>query len=110
MVKHKVTADVRSLADRYFCEQCDRLGLPRPHAIKPIKAPRHAFVKPRSYADAFGGLSTRDTRGFVDPELVAKDREDGLRIEAEMMAAIAPGEPAPKMGLEAIWEAFGEDR
>ena len=97
MVKHKVPADVRSLADRYFCEQCDRLGLPRPHAIapisrcsgKPIKAPRHAF-RPR-----------------VDPALVAKDREDGLAIEA-----VLAGEKAPKMGLEAILKAYsdGEDR
>ena len=85
MVKHKVTADVRSLADRYFCEQCDRLGLPRPHAIKPIKAPRHAF-RPR-----------------VDPALVAKDREDGLRIERELM-----GQAAPRMGLDAILKAYGD--
>lgn len=91
MVKHKIPADVRSLADRYFCEQCDRLGLPRPHAIKPIKAPRHAF-RPR-----------------VDPALVAKDREDGLAIEAMLLdTRLAPlgGEPAPKMGLEAILRAY----
>ena len=85
MVKHKVPADVRSLADRYFCEQCDRLGLPRPHAIKPIKAPRHAF-RPRE----------------VDPALVAKDREDGLAIERELMG------DAPRMGLEAILKAYGD--
>ena len=91
MVKQKVTADVRSLADRYFCEQCDRLGLPRPHAIKPLKAPRHAF-RPRE----------------INPELVAKDTADGLAFEREMMAAIAPGEPAPRMGLEAILKAYGD--
>ena len=89
MVKHKVTADVRSLADRYFCEQCDRLGLPRPHPIaplKPLKAPKHPF-KPRK------ALSELD-------ELV----ETGVWINTR--------EPAPKMGLEAILRAYsdGEDR
>lgn len=81
MVKHKIPADVRSLADRYFCEQCDRLGLPRPHAIKPIKAPKQPVLK--------------DNPLWVTP-----------RSHAEMMAAIAPGEPAPKMGLEAILRAY----
>ena len=85
MVKHKIPADVRSLADRYFCEQCDRLGLPRPHAIKPIKAPRHAF-RPRE----------------INPELVAKDTADGLAIERELMG------DAPRMGLEAILKAYGD--
>ena len=101
MVKHKVPAgvhprpshSVRALADRYFCEQCDRLGLPRPHPIapiKPLKAPKHPF-RPRE----------------VDPALVAKDREDGLAIEA-MLA----NEKAPKMGLDAILRAYSdvEDR
>ena len=81
MVKHKVTADVRSLADRYFCEQCDRLGLPKPHAIpvKPLKAPKQPVLKDNPL---FGGLPLSDTRGFVTVG------------------------PAPKIGLEAIWEAF----
>ena len=100
MVKHKIPADVRSLADRYFCEQCDRLGLPRPHAIKPIKAPRHAF-RPRPSREN----ELEDARMEA---LIAKDREDGLAIERELMAAIAPGEPAPRMGLEAILRAYSD--
>ena len=90
MVKHKVTADVRSLADRYFCEQCDRLGLPRPHPIKPIKL----------------GKTMREV--VVDRAKMDRDTADGLAIERELMAAIAPGEPAPRMGLEAILKAYGD--
>lgn len=89
MVKHKVPADVRSLADRYFCEQCDRLGLPRPHAIKPIKL----------------GKTMREV--VIDQAKMDRDTADGLAIEA-MLA----GEKAPRMGLDAILRAYsdGEDR
>ena len=94
MVKHKVPADVRSLADRYFCEQCDRLGLPRPHPIapvKPLKAPKHPF-KPRKAHE--------------------EDRRSDLDQLAETGVWINTREPAPKMGLEAILRAYsdGEDR
>ena len=84
MKKHKIPVHVRSLADRYYCEQCDRLGVPRPDHLKPLKAPRHAF-RPR-----------------VDPALVAKDREDGLAIEAMLMGK------APRMDLEAILKAYSD--
>ena len=85
MVKHKVTADVHSLADRYFCEQCDRLGLPRPHPIKPIKL----------------GKTMREV--VVDRAKMDRDTADGLAIEA-MLA----GEKAPRMGLDAILKAYGD--
>ena len=88
MVKHKIPADVRSLADRYFCEQCDRLGLPRPHAIKPIKL----------------GKTMREV--VVDRAKMDRDTADGLAIERELMG------DAPRMGLDAILRAYsdGEDR
>jgi hypothetical protein len=37
---YKVRPDIRTLADKYFCEQCDRLGLPRPPELKPRKKAR----------------------------------------------------------------------
>ena len=90
MVKHKVTADVRSLADRYFCEQCDRLGLPRPHAIKPIKTPKQPVLK--------------DNPLYPHEE----DRRSDLDQLAETGVWINTREPAPRMGLEAILKAYGD--
>ena len=99
MTKHKVRADVRALADKYYCEQCDRLGVPRPHPIKPLKTPkpgktdvdklvetgvwinpkkpRHAFVKRTD-------LPSSDPRGYVviDEASMARDTADGLSLEA----------------------------
>ena len=86
MKKHKVPVNVRSLADRYFCEQCDRLGIPRPEHLKPVKARSPSRAIP-----------------YVDPAKLAKDNADGLAIEAMLMSA------APRMGLEAIWETVSKD-
>ena len=77
MVKHKVTADVRSLADRYFCEQCDRLGLPRPHPIKPIKLARRCA---QVVVDRAKMVATRPTGWRSKPcWLARKPREWGWK-------------------------------
>ena len=97
MVKNRVSADVRSLADSYFCEQCDRSGLPRPHPI------------PQAAQSAKTSLSSRARRTKSDRRAISTS---WLTLGSEAATAssmwLNTRKPAPRMGLEAILRAYSD--
>ena len=103
--------NAKTLADRYFRDQCRRMGIPVLDDARPA-------AKKRTHA--FGKRVTRDANGYVivDPKLVEKDTQEGLaaerkevwvtpRTHAGMIANLGDL-TAPKMGLDEIWQAGHE--
>ena len=79
-MKKPIPAHIRNLADKYYLEQCDRLGLPRPKPPKPPKA--ESDNEGRSSDRVWIHPDMQKRTRAVARERIDKDRKEGLSLEA----------------------------